>query len=320
MRPGRIRAWAALGPVLLAAALAAADRVQTAAPATTGPTPSEMWRAFQTANPFSGYVVERDEVVLSDTVPGLKIRRVEVKFYSQEIQGRRWGHPAVVFIPAGRKGSTASARRGEVVIVGQRSWDGLATGPWRDAYLGNYGEPIAARTGRPTMVCPVPGEYDGSGGREISIGFLDELRRKTLDPSDHNYFRLAVPYLRALDVMAGLLKVAPETIRAVIGGHSKRATSAYTAAAADPDRIAGVVYMGNESTWESLTESAWRMVSPAVSRAWVKARVLYIGASNEDGYRMFAINRIQELMGGAWTTAIVPNYRHSSMSEHQRTQ
>jgi hypothetical protein len=115
--------------------------------------------------------------------------------------------------------------------------------------------------------------------------------------------------------MAGILRIDPAKIRAIVGGHSKRATSAYTAAAVDPERIVGVVYMGNESTWESLAEPPWRTVSPEFNRAHVKAKVLYIGGTNEDGYRMFNINRIQEMMGGEWTIEMVPNYRHSSMSE-----
>lgn len=275
----------------------------------------ETWARVRPTLPPFGYRIEEDVTSPSDTDPRVLLRRLEVKFYSQEIEGKLWGHPCVVYIPAGSAVAKDPIKRGRVVIVGQRSWDGLATGPWREAFLGNYGEPIAARTGYPTMICPVPGEYDGAGGREISIGFLNDLRKRTGDLADHNYFRLAVPYLRALDVMAGILEVPPGEIRAVIGGHSKRATSAYTAAAADPERIAGVVYMGNESTFEGFVEPPWKMLSPAVSRKDVQARVLYIGGTNEDGYRMFNINRIQEMMGGAWAIEMVPNYRHASMSE-----
>lgn len=36
----------------------------------------------------------------SDTDPGVKLRRIELKFYDQEINGRKWGHPCVVFMPA----------------------------------------------------------------------------------------------------------------------------------------------------------------------------------------------------------------------------
>ena len=165
------------------------------------------------------------------------------------------------------------------------------------------------------MICPVPGEYDGTDGRELSIGFLREYSRKTQNPADYGYFRLAVPYLRALDVFADVLGLKRDKIRAVIGGHSKRATSAYTAAAVDPQRITGVVYMGNESTWSGLTDSPLKAVSPAYTRKWVKARVLYLGATNEDGYEMFNINRIQEIMEGDWTIEYIPNYRHGSQSE-----
>lgn len=317
MRSVRGRAAASLGLGLLMLGLGTAGRVlrhDQDAPEPS-PTPRQVWDRFRATLPPLDYRIEKDEVVPSDTDPRVKLRRIEVKFYSQVIEGKAWGHPCVVYLPADRKVYDAPRRRGKIVVVGQRSWDGLATGPWRNSYLGNYGEPIAARTGYPTMVCPVPGEYDATRGQEISIGFLGAKSKASQDPADHNYFRLAVPYLRALDVMAGILRIDPEKIRAVIGGHSKRATSAYTAAAVDPDRIIGVVYMGNESTWESLAEPPWRTVSPAFSRTSVKAKVLYIGGTNEDGYRMFAINRIQEMMGGSWTIEMVPNYRHSSMSE-----
>lgn len=279
------------------------------------PTPAQLWEKVKAELPPLKVILERDEIVTSDSDPRIKLRRIEVKFTSQVLQGRTWGHPCVIFLPEDPGLLKDPARRGKVVIVGQRSWDGLATGPWRNPFLGNYGEPIAALTGYPTMICPVPGEYDESPGLEISIGFLRELGEKTGNPYDHSYFRLAVPYLRALDVFADVLKIDRSEIRAVIGGHSKRATSAYTAAAVDPERIAGVVYMGNESTWASMKQGRHQAISPAHTRQWVKADVLYLGATNEDGYEMFGINRIQDMMQGAWTVEYIPNYRHASQSE-----
>lgn len=279
------------------------------------PTPQQLWDTLQQTLIPLEYSIRKDEIVVSDTCPDKKLRRLEVKFYSQEMEGKKWGHPCVIFMPADPGVNKDPERRGRVVIVGQRSWDGLATGPWRDSFLGNYGEPIAARTGYPVMICPVPGEYDGTDGQELSIGFLREYSQKTQNPADHSYFRLAVPYLRALDVFADVLGVERSGIRAVIGGHSKRATSAHTAAAVDPDRIAGVVYMGNESTWGGMTAPPFLAVSPAHTRQWVKAPVLYLGATNEDGYEMYNINRIQEVMEGAWTIEYIPNYRHASQSE-----
>lgn len=279
------------------------------------PTPQELWMGIQASLPPLNITIGKDEIIESDTIPGKKLRRVEVKFYSQEIHSRKWGHPCVIFLPADSRDYNSPEKLGKVVIVGQRSWDGLATGPWRNSFLGNYGEPIASRTGYPTMILPVPGEYDGSDGREISIGFLRELGKKTGKQVDHSYFRLAIPYLRALDVMAKILNIDKKEIRAVIGGHSKRATSAFTAAAVDPSRIVGVVYMGNESTWGSTSQLPFKAISPAHTKNWVKAEVLYLGGTNEDGYQMFNINKIQEIMNGLWTIEYIPNYRHASMSE-----
>jgi hypothetical protein len=278
-------------------------------------TPKELWQKFAITLPDMELTIQKDEIVNSDTDPRIKLRRIELKFYSQEIFGRKWGHPCVVFMPADKNDYLKPEKRGKVIIVGQRSWDGLATGPWRDPYLGNYGEPIATLTGYPTMICPVPGEYDSIPGQEISIGFLNDYVKMTNDPINHNFFRLAIPYLRALDVMAKIEGIDESEIQAIIGGHSKRATSAYTAAAMDPERIVGIVYMGNESVFDNMFKFPRKLVSPAYTKNWVKAKVMYIGATNEDGYRMFNINKIQELMGGSWTIEYVPNYRHADMSE-----
>ncbi len=277
------------------------------------PSLQSLWQSFKTSQAPFTFQVLRDETVASDTVPGMRLRRVEVKFYSQQIEGRKWGHPAVIFMPADQALLSRPERRGKVVVIGQRSIDNLATGSWRDSYLGNYGEPIAARTGYPAMVLPVPGEYDESPGKEISIAFLNDLVQRSGDPGFHNYFRLAVPYLRALEVFEKLLG-EPE-IRAVIGGHSKRATSAFTAAAIDPIRIVGLIYMGNESVFRPLEQGSLRVLSPFYSQTTVKARVLYLGATNEDGYEMFNINRIQARMERPWTIEYIPNYRHSDQSE-----
>jgi hypothetical protein len=279
-------------------------------------TPRHIWQRLEKSLPPLEIKIEKDEIVASDTDPRQRLRRVEVKFYSQETAGKKWGHPCVVFIPTDPKLLNASDRRGKVVIVGQRSWDGLATGPFRSAYLGNYGEPIAARTGYPTMICPNPGEFDEAPGQEISLGNLRELEKSGRhDLADHPHMRLGVIYLRAMDVMAKILAVDPSEIRAVIGGHSKRATCAYTAASADP-RIVGIVYMGNESMWnDQHLASPDRAMFPPFAQRWTTAKVLYIGGSNEDGYAMYNINRIVERMNPPWSVEIIPNYRHSAQSE-----
>ena len=275
----------------------------------------DMWIRFQKTLPELEVIIQKDEIIRSFSDPDVRLRRIELKFYSQVIEGKKWGHPSVIFMPADTSVFMTPERKGKVVIVGQRSWDGLATGPWRDPFLGNYGEPIAALTGYPTMICPVPGEYDSLPMREISISFLNDLVNKTNDPTYHNFFRLAIPYLRAIDVMAQVLHVNRNQMQAIIGGHSKRATSAHTAAAMDPESIAGLIYMGNESTFETYTDGPRKLVSPAYTREWINAKVLYLGATNEDGYSMFNINKLQEKMNGSWTIEYIPNYRHADMSE-----
>ena len=278
-------------------------------------TPAEIWqRCRETLLPLE-IEIQKDEIVQSDTRPEMKLRRVEVKFYSQELEGRKWGHPCVVFMPADKSVTHSPERIGKCVIVGQRGWDGLATGPWRSAFLGNYGESIAAQTGYPTMICPHPGEYDDAPGKELSIGFLGDRWAKTRDGVDHSHFRLAIIYLRALDVMAEVMGVEKERVRAVVGGHSKRATCAHCAATIDP-RIVGVVYMGNESAWEErhLTYPE-RALFPPFAERYTRAKTLYIGGTNEDGYTMYNINHIVGLTGLEWTIAMLPNYRHASMSE-----
>ncbi len=279
-------------------------------------TARELWQRLEPTLPPLEWTIGKDEIVPSDTDPRQKLRRVEVKFYSQEFDGRKWGHPCVVFMPADPKTCTTPPRRGKAVIVGQRSWDGLATGPWRDAFLGNYGEPIAARTGYPTMICPVPGEDDETPGQEVSVGMLSRrFLQKSQDMIEHPHIRVAVIYLRAMDVMAGVLGITPEEIRAVIGGHSKRATPAHAAATIDP-RVRGVVYMGNESAWnDAHLAGPHRAAFPPYAQRWTDAEVLYIGGTNEDGYAMYDINRIVERMQPPWTVEIVPNYRHASQSE-----
>jgi pimeloyl-ACP methyl ester carboxylesterase len=274
------------------------------------PTPRQLWERLQQEMPPFSYKVDKDEVVTSDTDPRQQLRRLEISFRSQTVGvfRRRMDHKAVIYMPADPKRNQAPERRGNVVVVGQRYGE--------EYMVHSYGEPIAARTGYPTMVIPVPGEYGGHDGESAWIYFLDSQLRQTNDPADHNYFRLAIPYIRALDVFAGIL--GEKKIRAVIGGHSKRATSAFTAAAMDPERIAGIVYMGNESTWDpEETKNPMRAVWPINTSRHVTAETIYLGATNEGGYQMFNINKIVAGMQRPWTISYIPNYRHDSDSEIQ---
>ncbi len=294
-----------VGAILAATALATAP----AAFPQPAPTIAQVWeRCRETLPPFS-YSVLKDEVVVSDSAPSRRLRRLEVRFTSQTVGqwDRRMTHTAVIHIPAWPEVAADPSRRGKAVV--------LAGGYGDSTVVDNYGEPIAARLGYPTLVLPIPGEYDGHDGESSWVYFLRAELADTGDPSAHQYFRFAVPYLTALDVLAAVL--GEPKIRAVIGGHSKRAPAAFNAAAMDPERVAGVVYMGMESTFAAYEGKAWQGISPVSSQAFVRCPVLYLGATNEDGYEMFAIARLQAKMAQPWTLEIIPNYRHATSSEIQ---
>jgi hypothetical protein len=216
-------------------------------------------------------------------------------------------HTAVILMPADPQIYHSPERRGKVVIVSHAYGDG--------AMVGNYGEPIASRTGYPTMVIPIPGEYNGCSGESSWIYFLRALAQDTRDPVNSGNFRQAVAYLRALDVFSGVLR--EKKLRAVIGGHSKRAPSAFLAAAMDPERIAGVVYMGNESIFSATGAEYLRPVSSFYAQNFVTCPIIYLGATNEDGYEMFNINKIQAILKRPWIIEYIPNYRHANKSEIQ---
>ena len=266
-------------------------------------TPAELWLRLKKTLPDPGFTILKDEIVDSYTDPNIKLRRVEFTFCSMDYYGGRWMHPSVLFMPVDPGVYQNGDRRGKIVIVAHHDEE-------TESFLYNYGDPIATLTGYPTLILPNPGI-----GREQDFHLMieREINKQVTDPIDHNYFRSGVPYLMALDFMADILEIDREEIRAIIGGHSKRATGAYNAAAVDSKRIVGVVYMGNESLWH--ITNGYPNVRPGVINKWVKAKVLYLGATNEDGYCMYNINKIQQIMGGKWTIQYTPNYRHAARSE-----
>lgn len=283
-------------------------------------TPQQLWRQFQKELPPLSFTIEKDQVIRSETDPNKSLRRLDFCFSSQkvpveaDIGADKWIfkdliHRGVIFIPFPYEKSSELLNK--VVIVGS------LVGPFFQSFLSNYGDPIATRTGYPTMVLPAPGELKGQPGREYSQGVLIKYRREHPHLFFHSHFRWAVTFLLAMDVMAEVLEKDKKEIRAVIGGHSKRATSAYTAAAIDPERISGVVFMGNESLHPEDASSPWWVVSPFYAQNFVRSPVFYVGATNEGGYAMFNINKIVSFMQSPWTLEIIPNYRHASESEKQ---
>jgi hypothetical protein len=233
---------------------------------------------------------------------------VTAHFWSQELAGKKWGHPCVIFMPEDGRLNASPDRKGKVVIFGSPAQD------WFPTHVAKYGEPIAARTGYPTMVLCNPGVYPDGGDIERDIGVLGKLAKET----GQNYYnmncQLAVVYIQAMNAFQQFLKC--DRLQAVVGGHSKRGRSATVAAAMD-DRVASPVIMGNEGVYRTDRIESHLSFHHAFFQEQVKVPVFYVGASNEDGYRMFNVNLLQERLRQPMTIEYIPNYCHSTLHEVQ---
>lgn len=249
-----------------------------------------------------------DEIVTSNTDPSKKLRKITAFFYSIELENKKWGHPCVIFMPEDNSINQTPQRRGKVVIVSTPGW---AMYP---GHIEMYGEPIATQTGYPTMVLHSPGVYPDGRRIEGDIAVLTRMRKKT----GKNYYnmncQLALVYIQAMNALEKILDL--DTVKAVIGGHSKRGRSATVAAAMDP-RVAGVVIMGNEGIYRT-DQIQWHLsFHHAFFQEQVNVPVLYIGATNEGGYKMFNVNLMQERLKRPMTVEMIPNYRHYNFHEKQ---
>jgi len=272
------------------------------------PKPREIWPLVEKHVVPLGFRVLSDETVVSDTDPSKRLRKVTAHFYSQELAGKKWGHPCVIFLPADDAINVTPEREGKVVIVGSPPRD------YFPIHVDKYGEPIAARTGYPTMVLSNPGEYPDGADIERDIRILDTLREQTGENYYNMNCQLAVVYIQAMDAFQQFLGL--DRVQAVIGGHSKRGRSATVAAAIDP-RVASVIIMGNEGVYAT-DRIPWHLsFHHAFFQDQVNVPVFYLGATNEDGYKMFNVNVLQERLRRPMTIEMIPNYCHSNFSEIQ---
>jgi len=274
------------------------------------PNVRDIYAEFMLDQPALAFTVESDRIVTSTENPRIKLRRVEGRFVSQMVFGQPLTHHLVMLIPTNKHLIEAPERRGKVVIVGS------IRRHFHESFLVNYGYPIATKLGYPTMILPNPGSTPDLPSREWSIRNLwaEGVPRVV---TNNYYFRLAIPYLRAMDVFADTLGIPRDQIKAVIGGHSKRAPSAYTAAAIRPANVAGVVYMGMEGRWGRKMGTPYEPVAPVYNQRFVKAKCIYLGATNEDGYTMFNVTHNQKMLDKPWIISMVPNYRHAAESPQQ---
>jgi hypothetical protein len=272
------------------------------------PKPREIWPLVKRHTVPLEFKVRSDEIVTSDTDPSKRLRKVAAHFYSQELAGKKWGHPCVIFLPEDGRRNMTDRRKGKVVILGSPPLDAFSV------HVDKYGEPIAAKTGYPTMVLSNPGRYDDGANIERDIGILGTLRKRT----GKNYYnmncQLAVVYIQAMNALQQFLGL--DELHAVVGGHSKRGRSATVAAAIDP-RVASVIIMGNEGVFAT-DRIQWHLsFHHAFFQDQVDVPVFYLGATNEDGYKMFNVNVMQQRLKRPMTIELIPNYCHSNFSEIQ---
>ena len=272
------------------------------------PKPRELWPIVKQHTVPLEFRIISDEIVPSDTDPTKKLRKVTAHFFSQELAGKRWGHPCVIFLPTDERRNLSPERKGKVVIVGSPPRG------YHPVHIDMYGEPIAARTGYPTMVLSNPGEYPDGSAIESDMRILNKLRQETGDNYYNMNCQLAVVYIKALDALEEFLGL--KGLKAVVGGHSKRGRSATVAAAIDP-RVASVIVMGNESAFAT-DRIQWHLsFHHAFFQEQVDVPVFYLGATNEDGYKMFNVNLMQERLARPMTIEMIPNYCHSNFSHVQ---
>ncbi|MGD8240955.1 MAG: PhoPQ-activated protein PqaA family protein [Armatimonadota bacterium] len=272
------------------------------------PKPREIWPIVKQHTVPLELTIKSDEVVPSDTDPAKRLRKVTAHFWSQELAGKKWGHPCVIWMPEDNTRNLSPERRGKVVIIGS------PPGDYFRVHVDKYGEPIAARLGYPTMVLSNPGRYPDGSHIERDIRILNTLREQTGENYYNMNCQLAVVYIQAMAAFQQFLGL--DDLKAIVGGHSKRGRSATVAAAMD-DRVAAVVIMGNEGIYRTDAIQWHLSFHHAFFQEQVTVPVFYLGATNEDGYRMFNVNIMQERLKRPMAIEMIPNYCHSNFSEIQ---
>jgi hypothetical protein len=272
--------------------------------AKTIPKPREIWPILQKEHIIPReFTIKSDEIVASDTDPSLKLRKVRAHFWSQRIGGKKWGHPCVILMPADNSRNMTPPRKGKVVIYGG------GTRAVTEHEVANYGEPIAARTGYPTMVLANPGEYEDGAPIENDIGILGRLKKETGNGYYNMNCQLAVVYIQAMNAFQEFLGL--DAVKAVLGGHSKRGRSAPVAAAMD-GRVASAIIMGNEGVYTP------DQIQPNLSfyypffQEQVSVPVFYLGVTNEGGYKMFNVALMEKQLRVPLTVEMIPNYVHAT--------
>jgi hypothetical protein len=283
------------------------------------PKPRETWPLVKEDMVPMDLKILSDEIVPSDTDPTKKLRKITARFNSIRLEDKTWSHPCVIFMPADNSINLTPQRRGKVAIIS--SPGSSSTPPWATAgsavfetHVAKYGDPIATRLGYPTMVLANPGEYPDGSEVERDIAVLGRVGRQKGVYYYNMNCQLAVVYIQAMNAFEKILGV--DRVSAILAGHSKRGLSTPVAAAMD-SRVASAIIMGNEGVCPRDRVTPWLSFHYPFFQDQVHVPVFYLGATNEDGYKMFNVNISQSLCKVPMTIEMIPNYRHNNFSETQ---
>ncbi len=102
------------------------------------PKPRELWPIVRQHCVPLNLTIQSDEFVTSDTDPAKRLRKVTAHFWSQELAGKKWGHPCTILLPSDSAPNQTPARKGKVVIIGS-SWARLLFHPCRQVWRTHRG-------------------------------------------------------------------------------------------------------------------------------------------------------------------------------------
>lgn len=180
-----------------------------------------------------------DETVPSVCRPGKMVRVIRLTFHSQTWHGFSWDHEVHIYVPEDYQGNGNSG----IVATNCYFWDEDSeqtfiqeTGLNTEA---EYAEGTALDLGIPILIFSAPpNEINGMHESDL-MGYGSKKMAETHDLTWYGYYAVTVSYLRAITLLHSLPGI--ETERAVLYGCSKRGLAVILAAAADPDRVPGVM-------------------------------------------------------------------------------
>jgi len=255
--------------------------------------------------------IEKDTIVPGNTSPGTLLRKITAQFFSVSVNNRTWMHRCVLLLPQPKVLKKDPERKKKVLVFGVPTREG-----YFDIHVKKYAEPIVAKTGFPVMIVANPGYYTDGTENETGLSHrIEDLARRTGAFYHNVNAYVGIVYVRAIDALEKILKI--DNPQVIAAGHSKRACGAMLAAAFD-SRIISVMMQSFEAVPAKTARGPNLMFFPVTyQNALPDVSVFYVGVTNEDGYKMFAINEWQKRLERPMTLEIIANYYHSNFHEIQ---